>query len=338
MKKSYILLPLALVLGLLLSSFYFRKPTDLKNKKVLNLLVELGDKKPLHYYETLDSEKVKQGFEIVTKGFTQKDNKKTKIQSKHFTCIDCHNTQIEDPDLSKSDPEARLDLAIEKNMPFLPATTMAGVVNRETWYNDDYLKKYGELVAPARDTLRNAIHLCAVQCSQGRALEDWEMEAVVQYFLSIGHEVSNLKLSETEINQIDNALKANTDKEKAIQLIKSKYMTYSPATFMSPQPKNDRLLGKNGDPKRGEKIYELSCLTCHNQLGITNYKLDDSKLTMNHLAYWLGKDTFFSIYNISRKGTYAMNGYKPYMPNYTKERLSDKQLEDLAAYINQEAK
>ena len=32
-----------------------------------------------------------------------------------------------------------------------------------------------------------------------------------------------------------------------------------------------------------------------------------------------------------------MPGYKPYMPNYTKERLSDKQLEDLMAYIKNNA-
>ena len=46
-------------------------------------------------------------------------------------------------------------------------TTFYGITNRETWYNDDYYKKYGDLVKPANENLVEAVQLCAMECSQG---------------------------------------------------------------------------------------------------------------------------------------------------------------------------
>lgn len=340
MNKKLLFLSFSIVLVTLYSFYLAPKHILNDTEKVMDVLVKLGDKKPLHYknFNELDKQKVKQGFEIVTTGITtNSEGKEIKKQSKHFVCTDCHNMQIEDPDLTKNNPETRLDFAIENNLKFLPGTTMAGVVNREHWYNDDYVKKYGSLVTPASDTLKNAIHLCAVQCSQGRALDDWEMDAVIEYFTSIGFSLNDIKLSEQEKKQIAAALHSGDKKDEAIKLIKSKYLNYSPATFLEPTKTNERELGKNGDAKKGAQIFELSCLTCHKETGVTNYKLDKGSLTFNHLKYWSKSTSFLSVYQITRKGTYAMPGYKPYMPNYTKERLSDKQLEDLMAYINQES-
>ena len=41
-----------------------------------------------------------------------------------------------------------------------------------------------------------------------------------------------------------------------------------------------------------------------------------------------------SIYEITRTGTQPKKVKKTYMPLYTYEKLTDKQLEDLAAYLN----
>ena len=38
---------------------------------------------------------------------------------------------------------------------------MYGTVNKVSWYNGDYFKKYGALVKPANQSLKEAIHLCA---------------------------------------------------------------------------------------------------------------------------------------------------------------------------------
>ena len=40
-----------------------------------------------------------------------------------------------------------------------------------------------------------------------------------------------------------------------------------------------------------------------------------------------------SIFYAARKGSYSQPGYKPYMPNYTAERMSEQQMKDLMAYI-----
>ena len=64
--------------------------------------------------------------------------------SKYYVCTTCHNLEIEDPDLRVSDPETRLTFAKENDLPFLQGSTFKGIVNRESWYNDDYVKKYGD--------------------------------------------------------------------------------------------------------------------------------------------------------------------------------------------------
>ncbi len=332
------LVTLLVVVTLVITSFK-NKETKVKDSEyVQEVLALLGDNKPLHYISAnqLDSVKVEQGKNLVHLGLTDPTNKTLfeNKQSKHFVCTDCHNTQKEDPDLSISNPDTRLTYVAHKNMKFLPGTTLYGTANKSHWYNEDYFKKYGDLVVPARDTLQNAIQLCAVVCSQGRALDDNEMESMMHYFTSIGYKIKDLNLTESEKEIIGNALQKNSKNSLVIKLIKSKYLDYSPATFMKPQSIENRTFGKEGNEYRGKQIYELSCLTCHKEGGVTNYKLNDEQLTFKHLKYWSNTHKVFSVYDITRKGTYSKNGYKPYMPNYTKERLSDQQLDDLMKYIN----
>lgn len=305
--------------------------------KVLDVLAQIQAKLPNHYIasDKLDTNKIKAGKNLVTLGFTNPEKKSFfGRQSKHFVCTDCHNIEREDPNLKENNPDTRLAYVHDKKIKFLPATTLYGTVNKNHWYNDDYFKKYGELVVPARDTLENAIQLCAVVCSQGRALKEDEMEAMMHYLTSISYTIGDLELTDYERSIVSRAVSEGVSKKETIKLITSKYLDYSPATFMNPQKVGERGLGESGNLVRGKRIYELSCLTCHKEGGVTNYKLSNEQLTFKHLKFWSKTDKVFSVYNITRKGTYSKNGYKPYMPNYTKERLSDQQLEDLMAYID----
>ena len=312
------------------------------NTSLAKVLVMLGDKKPLHHMEMPGDEMVRKGREIVFTGITDGPNgKKTKKVSQYFNCTHCHNTAIEDPDLTKSDPVARLEFVSAKGMSFLPGTTFYGVVNRTSWYNGDYAVKYGALVTPARDTLANAIQLCAMECSQGRRMEKWEINAVIAYFYSIGYKLQDLKLSEEEFELVNRALYADSQDyfSDAIKMLKSKYFNASPATFSYPLPKETRNYGKDGNVNNGERIYEKGCMTCHKTIGgVTNFKFDKEKITFRHLRRHLEKNNKNSVYYMVRKGTYAVPGYRPYMPNYPLERLSEQQLEDLVAYIQQQAK
>ena len=307
------------------------------NERVDILLERMGDSPSLHFIKSLDSSKIKMGKELVTVGYTVGPNgKKTKSQSNYFVCLDCHNVVQEDPKLNNPNPEERLTYSVAKGIPFLQGTTLFGVVNREHWYNDDYAKKYGALVAPAKDTLVNAVQLCATTCSQGRAFADWELEAVMHYLHSIGFKVGDLELSKKELKATE-AVIGRKDVGDGIDMLKYKYAKVSHATFLDPLDIEKRTLGAKGNAENGKLIYDNSCLNCHKDGGVTNFILADEKPDYQFLKNSMKGNTHGSIYYITRKGTYALNGYHPYMPNYTLERMSHQQLEDLAAFINQQA-
>lgn len=304
---------------------------------VSDALLLLGDDPAIHH--TTDRTDVVSGFELFTTGVTSADmgdDSPGRI-SKHFVCTDCHNLVKEDPDLTVSDPEARLAYAAEMNLPFLQGTTMFGVVNRSTWYNDDYLNKYGAMIAPARDTLVNAIQLCATQCSQGREMTDWEISAMIQYFHTIQITLGDLGLNQDQYNRLDQAWHQGGVRTEEIEWLKSRYLSGSPATFIDPKDKSARTYGEGGNAENGKLIYDLSCMHCHSETGVTNFILNDETLTFAYLDKHMKDKGNKSIYVISRKGTYSVGGYKPYMPHYTAERMSLAQMEDLAAYIKQRA-
>ncbi len=266
------------------------------------------------------------GEQLFHEGFSAKPNGgKSKKQSKHFVCTSCHNVAKEDPDLSVSDPQARLIYTNEKGLPFLQGTTMYGAVNRSTYYNGDYDKKYGDLVEPARNDIREAIQLCATECAQGRKLKDWELESLLAYLWTLELQLEDIGLTQNDAEALD------------IESINAKYLQGSPATFL--KPPSDRKMGTGlvGKPDNGKLIYDNSCLHCHYRGEYSFLHLDDSKLSFKHLKRNIGKYSRHSLYQVTRWGVPVKSGKKSYMPQYTEERMSDQQLADLRAYIEQQA-
>lgn len=312
------------------------------NAALSDVLQQLGEKAPDHYRKNPSAELIEKGRLLIVEGKAIGPNgKMSRKISRFFNCTNCHNNTIEDPDLTQSNPETRLDFVIAQNKPLLPASTFYGIVNRTSWYNDDYLLKYGKLVEPARNNLINSMQLCATECSQGRKMEDWEVEAILAYYYSIEFKLSDLKLTNDELDQVNDALAGadQNQKDEAIKLLRSKFYNASPATFVNAGDKTVRKYGENGNAENGKKIYTHSCMSCHKSVGgVTNFKFDMEKVTFRTLQRNLKKNNHFSVYYMARKGTYAVPGYKPYMPNFSLQRLSHQQLEDLVAFINQQAK
>ncbi len=303
------------------------------------VLYALGNPLPTHAISAKNAELVKRGKELVHFGRTTDiQGQKTKRQSPYFVCTDCHNTKIEDPILNSPEPEPRLAYAIQHRIPFLPGTTLKGIVNRVSWYNDDYFKKYGKLVENARDTLIHAIQLCAVECSQGRALSDWELQAVLHYFWSIAYNLGELKLSDKEWKFLQQAKDNKALHKEALQMLFEKYAQKSPATFTdAPYDKKKGYEGITGNPKNGAWVYEKSCMFCHENKRLSTLALDYDRSTFRHLLKNLYKHNQKSVYQAIRYGTSPLPGHKPYMPHYTQERLNDQQAEDLVAYIKKMA-
>ena len=307
-----------------------------ENDRIFKILQSLGDNGQDKFPDTEEfGVSAKRGKALIENGFSTKPGGgKTKKQSKHFVCTSCHNLEKEDPDLSISDPQARLDYTNEAGLPFLQGTTLYGAVNRETYYNDDYYKKYGELVLPARNDIREAIQLCAVECAQGRKLKKWELESILAYLWTIDLNIQDLTLNDEEFLFIDNAIQNKTQQDSAIQLIKSKYLKGSPAHFGTASDSKTKTKELKGNPDNGKLIYENSCLHCHEDRRYSYFLLDDCDITFKHLKKKASGYSDHSIFQATRFGIYSVAGRKSYMPQYPMEKMSDQQLQDLKSYID----
>ena len=338
------MLKFVIVLFLIVSvlGFKYQQPTNnwTEETPLQEVLLTLGDKKPAHYLSP-NPFLAKKGEEIVKYGRTKSPSgKRTKYVSKHYVCTTCHNLEQEDPDLKFSDPDTRLGYVKNKGIPFLQGTTFKGIVNRESWYNDDYVKKYGdEKIEIAHKDLRESIQLCAIECSQGRSMKDWEIEAVLSYYWTLQFNLGDLGLTANDLQKLNQPSSISQNKTTLIPWLKSFYLQKSPATFFdAPANKDIGFQGvSSGDANIGKDIYELSCLHCHKPDGVSHYELDNSKLSFRHLKKMIPKDSHFSLYQIIAYGTYAIPGHKPYMPHYPIERMSKKQIEDLRAYVEMKA-
>lgn len=332
------------ILLLVISFFTLRvdAPPVTRDSELAKVLIMLGEAEPKHYLAEIDPELARMGKEMVYEGRAQRtDGSYSNYISGIFVCTDCHNQVTEDPFPANPDPEARLAYAIEKNLPFLQATTFHGMVNRETWYNDDYIKKYGEWIAPAKESLYESTQLCARECSSGRTLEAWEAEAINHYYWTLQLRLSDLRLNEEELLLVNKAIDGSeVEKDAAISMLKSKYMLASPARFV--EPPADRKAGypntEAGDPIKGEAIFTKSCTHCHHYGGPSLFTMEPTRKTGKLFMKHLDRDTPFALYDIVRHGTYAEPGHRQYMPLYTLDRMSHQQLEDLRAYLNQLAK
>ena len=335
-KVIVILLPLLAILAFIPFEESYEVSRDSGVADVLESLGEnFSEKKP---DVTIQGANALIGEDIVKYGSSQRDGeKRSKRQSKHFECVACHNIKREDPNLAYVTPEARLTYTAERGMPFLQATTLYGAVNRDSYYNGDYEKKYGELVYPARKSIREAIQLCATECAQGRRLKDWELESVLAYLWKIQLKVGDLNISDTEIEVVQKAIDDGTNAEESIKLISQKYSKEAKATFLLPPDDRKIGVGLTGNPNMGKLVYTNSCLHCHYQKKYSFLHLDEGKMSLKYLDKKAETYHGHSIYQVTRYGTYSKYGKQSYMPRYTKEKMSDQQLADLRAYIKKGA-
>jgi mono/diheme cytochrome c family protein len=310
-----------------------------EDMRLFKLMEGLGYEGVDHFPDTdLFGVSAQRGESLIREGFSSRPGGgRTKKQSKHFVCTSCHNLEKEDPDLANPDPQDRLVYTEEKGMPFLQGTSLYGAVNRERFYNDDYYKKYGELVVPARENIREAIQLCAVECSQGRKLLPWELESILAYLWTIDLKLSDLNLSPEEVDYVEKAYRNKTNQDSALIILQSKYRTDSPAHFTTAYDSKLALEKLEGNPENGQLIYENSCLHCHADRRYSYFLLDNDQLTFKHLSKKALGYGYHSLIQVTRFGVYSKAGKRSYMPQYPLEKMSNQQLADLHAYIQMKA-
>jgi len=342
MKKSILTIVTIVVLSLALTglseSDYFILT---KNSPLSEVLTELGEKPMPHQaMMNLKGVSVENGRRLVLEGLASKpDGGTTSKQSAHFVCTSCHNVERDEPNLGVVDAQARMEYSIKKGLPMLQGSSLYGVVNRSSFYNGDYERKYGDLVKPARNDLRKALQLCATVCAQGRKLENWEIESVLAYLWTLGLKTEDLNLSEREMTQVETAINKDGDKAAALSLLKSKYLSGAPATFVKPpENRKEGYAEIIGNPDNGKLVYESSCLHCHDGQRYSYFNLDESEISFDYLEKHFPKYTRYSTYQVTRYGTSPLPGKKAYMPLYTVEKMTNQMAEDLRAYIMQGTK
>lgn len=308
---------------------------DVDNLPIELILSNLSARNYNHSISKLDPEKAEIGRQLIYNGKA----KKGKLISKHFVCTDCHNLTKETENPADLNPESRLKFAVTRNLNFLPGSTLWGVYNRKNWYNGDYVKKYGDLIKNAIDTLPNAVQVCAKYCSSGRFLESWELESIMHYFKQHELKVRDLPLDQTDKKNILYWQKLNSaEKKELVNRIESSFTTAFPATFLETMPRDQRKYGEGANAENGKEIFSRSCLSCHANKRVTYLNLNNDKLTAKFFVKHLKGYSDQTLYQIIRYGTYQKTARKQYMPHYTKEKMSDQQIEDLVAYMKKLAK
>ena len=294
-----------------------------------------GEPRPAHWLQGSE-EQVVRGREITLQGRTTgPDGKRSRLASPAFLCTHCHQVEREDPDLRAADADARLDYALEHDMTYLPGTTLWGLVDRRSWFNEDYIKKYGDLVKPPNASLVEAIQLCTAECSQGRLMEDWEVEALLAYFWSISVTFGDLDLDDVQRGQVARALEDPSLHEAALATLNGALLPYAPAHALDPVPDRSKGPDLAGRPDRGAAIYERSCLHCHARPGPGTYGLGPGRASIGELYRNRAATSNLGFHQTIRHGTRPYGVPLAYMPFYTQERLSDQGLADLVSYFEQ---
>lgn len=291
----------------------------------------------------------------------------SKPVSNKFKCVVCHNYEREDPDLSVQDPEARFDWIENTGAEvfLLQGVTVAGVVNQETFYADDFAK-YHNLCVPKDDgpvwlpcgpifgicrpgcrtmdpnSLEDAVQVCSNYCSVGRYLERWELYSLLAFFWDKEIKLEDLDLSPGQATKVKEVLTLPSpepeEAKKLRNLLSSKYSKKAGNTYRGiprvVKGTSEVILfleytdGSRftGDPDRGERVFKLSCGRCHD-------RKDRPFTTENAKQFTENLEKF---HKMIAEGT--RSSYKRYMPNFTLERLSRQQAADILMYLQEFSK
>lgn len=268
----------------------------------------------------------------------------SKPLSEFYRCQDCHNYQREDAILTLQDPEARFQ-KIRKQPPssnsnmrplyLAPGTTVWGIVNRESFYNDSFEAYHGLTVVGDREmdptSLEDATQVCCSYCSVGRFAEPWEIAALLTWFWDLELRLEDLDLPPAVATAVRSVLERPdaSDPAKVAQtrdFLRRLYLRRAGDTATAPPAVKENKIGPyfdklqfQGDPAVGKDLYRHACNHCHGE-----GKPNESA----------GADLIHDLqrfHAVLAKGTTQED--EPYMPMFTAQRLSRQQIADIQAYL-----
>ena len=289
---------------------------------------------------------VDKGKELVHTGQSSDFEGKRVPKLGQFTCISCHTIEKEFDKMQVSDPDKRLQYADSLQLAFLPGTPFYGLVNRIYYFTNDFQKdsiastfKYKDIIKKSHTDLRTAIQFCNYTYAHGRAMADWEIESILAYLWTLQIKMKDLQVEAKDMEDIQFALNNNTGNAKAVNLLRRYYLETYPAHLDKPLHSAER---RRTSPIlnnffNGEKVYERSCLHCHQNKAFANRSLDKDKSSFQYLKKHFDDSTSaHSVYEVHRFSVKPIRALKKSKaPHFTRERMSNQQLQDLRFYITQ---
>jgi len=310
------------------------------DSKVQTILTLLGEPPSPHAIETDGENLAAAGRELFHAG--RASHPETGLPgrrlSEYFYCTDCHNTHREVPDPARlGDPASRLAFIDGRDLDLPPGPSLAGAVNRSTWFTGD---RFAERVATpeeigrARSSLREAIRLCAQAGASGRQPELWEIEALLAFLWTREWTLADLGVTSIELATWKRRALEPAETESVAGEIRARFAHATPSTSGDPGPLAE---SHNSDPENGRRVWTRSCQHCHGAEGTSESYFGEEEGTWEELASRFHSTGDRSIYSLIRDGTGPGEDKKAFMARYPVERLSDSQIEDLRAFVEQRA-
>ncbi|WCL80415.1 hypothetical protein PPO43_10575 [Saprospira sp. CCB-QB6] len=308
---------------------------------VMGKLGKIKTNQPKDWAKAKDQLMIQQGKDLIEKGFTNKDGSSSELLSKTLSCSSCHLSVREEPSLDNLDPQKRLKYVDSNQLSFLPGPSFYGMINRIFFFNNDFAKLYDGPHAPllkdAHFDLRKAMNACNQLFADGRKMEDWEQEAILAYLWTLELKMGELEMKKEDWEKVEYSIKNNRSNARAVNLIRRYYSEVYPAHLVRPPDVRARQMVSPASNSflNGRKIYEKSCLHCHEEKRYSRFKLDSRQKTFKRLAANFEGKAKLSIYSAHR---YQSGKNWKGVPIFTKERMSDEQLGDLRFFIDNMAK
>lgn len=306
---------------------------------VAQVLQALGRPDPSHLPSPPAPDQILLGHELVFKGrATAPDGATGPPLSVHFVCVDCHLTTRDQPDLARPvDDASRLAWLDRDHLPLLPGSSLAGVTDRETWFNGDWPTRPGwEQAASVRKDLRRAIRFCAMEVARGRRPEGWEEEAILSYLTSLRWTLGDLDLTSADLSALKSKALDPAQRGTLVRELTARFRRAEPASFgnIPADVQAGYPLTSARSRQNGERVWHLACLHCHGADGASSKHFRDRPEDWRSLARRFTEQGPENLYHILRNGSdpLADQGAAS-MPIFTQERMSDAMIEDLRAWL-----
>lgn len=284
---------------------------------------------------------ISKGKQLISLGVAIDFNGKTTQHTSHkqkLTCVTCHALEKEAEFVGTSDPEKRLEYSKENNVPFLPGTTFYGIVNRTSFFNGDYQDKYDHKLKDdlkkSQYDLRKAISTCNHIFADGRDLEDWEVESILDFLWTLEIKYKDMGIPDSLGIQIQSSMDNGNNVEPSIAILNDHYLSSFSSTLNPPMEVDARrkLSPLLNDFNKGMTLYYKSCLFCHHHNEHSHLRLEPDAKSYEFLKKHFDDHSSHSMYDILRYSP-GSKGNHTGSPIYSAERMSDQQIQDLRFFI-----